>query len=615
MERRRNFIVRDLVNLSKNQTKHDLTIRNSIRMNNRVTIILILVIVLCNIAVLVSVDICQNRQQYYADQSAQITEVQFSQQQWLYALNKSIFSQSGFTGLSPTECAFGQWAASVQLPKELESAFGTADSLHQQIHELAAQVVSLSQTNPTEAGLLMDNQLSPQFSKMAEGASQFQQYFEARSNGFHASLVVFLIFGFCSMIVLFVAALIVATRLGDRLSKKISDPIVAVAKWSESLSNGSAELEMDAAMISNSHLTEVSTMIRSFQAMAESIEENVRVVQKVADGDMTAFVNIRSASDSLGKNLYRMVQSNDIMFAEISQIAQSVSQGARNISQASASLADSCNIQASGVQQLKKNIEDTSASIHSNNEETHQARGLSTEIRAEVQDSTEKMSRLVDAVAEIREASQKVSGMIATIEEISSQTNLLALNAAIEAARAGMAGKGFAVVADQVKTLAAKSTQAADESKRLVDDTIRKSAIGDTLSKETSESFEKITRSVARIINVTENISANSALQESNILQVESTLQEIAGVIDANAAASQQTAAQSEELKQNAVALQESMNKFNLRKRVPGKPYIPPEKRNDAEFIRIAEENYQKALQAGKVVTPNADMLPAPGLQ
>lgn len=600
--------------MSKNRAKAELTIRNSIRMNNRVTIILILVIVLCNIGVLVAVDICQNRQQYYADQAAHITEVQFSQQQWLYSLNKSIFSPSGFTGLSPTDCAFGQWAASVRLPGDLQSAFNTADALHKQIHDMAAQVVSLSQTDPDAAGVLMDNQLSPEFTKMAAGASEFRQYFQGLSDSFHASLVAFLIFGFCSMAVLFVIAVIVARKLGDRLSKKISDPIVAVAKWSESLSNGSAELDVDASMAANSDLAEVSTMISSFRAMAESIEENVRVVQKVADGDMTAFVNIRSSSDSLGKNLYRMVQSNDLMFAEISQIAQSVSFGARNISQASASLADSCNVQASGVQQLKKNIEETSASIHSNNEQACQAKGLSSEIHGEVQDSTEKMSRLLDAVAEIRVASQKVSGMIATIEEISSQTNLLALNAAIEAARAGVAGKGFAVVADEVKNLAAKSTQAADESKRLVEDTIRKAAMGDTLSKETSESFEKITESVKRIIHVTETISENSAVQKSNILQVEEAIEEISGGIDANAAASEEAAAQSAELKQNALALQESMNKFNLRKRVPGKPYIPPEKQNDPEFIRIAQENYQKALQAGKVVVPGADALPAPGM-
>ncbi len=123
---------------------------------------------------------------------------------------------------------------------------------------------------------------------------------------------------------------------------------------------------------------------------------------------------------------------------------------------------------------------------------------MAEEARAAAHAGQDALQKSIAAIGAIQTSSVQVSEIVRVIGEIANQTNLLAFNAAIEAARAGAHGVGFSVVAGEVRKLAERSSVAAREIAKLIDESVLQVGQGAEVSRDAARSFEGIVSSVTR---------------------------------------------------------------------------------------------------------------------
>jgi uncharacterized phage infection (PIP) family protein YhgE len=146
------------------------------------------------------------------------------------------------------------------------------------------------------------------------------------------------------------------------------------------------------------------------------------------------------------------------------------------------------------------------------------------------------VKKTVDAMSRIEESSKQISRITSVIDEIAFQTNLLALNAGVEAARAGEAGRGFSVVANEVRALAQRSSDAANEIKGLISESTAYVEQGVELVASAGDELSAITESVSTISEHVEGISSSAREQSASLAEVNTGVAQLDRVTQQNAA-------------------------------------------------------------------------------
>jgi len=228
--------------------------------------------------------------------------------------------------------------------------------------------------------------------------------------------------------------------------------------------------------------------------------------------------------------------------------ADRLSLAADQIADTSQSLAQSAAEQAVSIEETSASLEQMKGASRETSELTEGARELMEENIMKSGQSLKTLVQLTREMSKIEADSEHIVSVIKSIDGIAFQTNLLALNASVEAVKAGEAGAGFAIVADEVRNLAMKSTESAQNSQNLLNTTVLSINTSAYAIKKINNDFEGIIESATIMGDKTAEITRASTDLSKGIEQISIAANEMDKIAQHVAAASQESAAASQEM-------------------------------------------------------------------
>ncbi len=365
-------------------------------------------------------------------------------------------------------------------------------------------------------------------------------------------------------VIFVIAFTIFGIKNGIRLGKNVVRPIAAVVERLELLAAGDLHSDTPVPESNDETATLMYCLAETIQDLKVVISEIDNQLAELSDGNFLINVDGEFKGDfaQISHSFQGIVQSLSAAMRDIDSNAESVQKGAMDLAGASQSLAEGATDQASAIEELTATITDISEKIYVNAQNAEKARVIVASMNEQIIESNAHMKKNTEAMDKIREASDKIAEIISSIEEIADQTTLLALNASIEAARAGENGRGFAVVATQVGVLADQSSEAARNTKDLIQNAITAVEEGMQLANSTAESLLAVVDNAKTVNDSMTEIAEASDNQALAAAQITEGINQIAGVVESNSATSQESAAASEELSSQADMLKELVGRF-----------------------------------------------------
>ncbi len=291
-----------------------------------------------------------------------------------------------------------------------------------------------------------------------------------------------------------------------------------------------------------------------------------RMALAISKGDLSQQMQVEGKDEvaSLQTALQEMRRSLNQMVGQVHDASGNIATASQEIAMGNTDLSSRTEQTASNLQQTVASLMQLTSTV----QQTASSAQLANQLASSASDTALRggaiVQQAVQSMQDISTSSRKISDIIGLIDSIAFQTNILALNAAVEAARAGEQGRGFAVVAGEVRLLAGRSAEAANEIKRLIQTSVSAVDGGVRHVEEAGLNMQEIVDSVRRVGDIIGEITAASNEQSSGIGQVNQAVGDIDRMTQQNAALVEEASAAADSLRDQAGRLAQVVNQFHL---------------------------------------------------
>jgi methyl-accepting chemotaxis protein len=284
------------------------------------------------------------------------------------------------------------------------------------------------------------------------------------------------------------------------------------------------------------------------------------------NGDLTRRLGI-DGEDEVGRmalGFNRFTETIERLVLRVKESTQTVGRTSVEIAKSSAELSERTSEAAAAVEETVSSLHEMASTVNQTADNARRANALADTARERARNGGDVVAKATVAMDEINASSRQIEEIVGVIDAIAFQTNILALNAAVEAARAGAQGRGFSVVAGEVRTLAQRSSAAAQEIRHIIADSVKKVGAGSLLVNESGQALGEIVGGIQQVSELVSEIAAATGEHATGIEQISKAVTQMDHMTQQNAALVEELAAATESLSEETGSLQSLLGGFRV---------------------------------------------------